>query len=152
MLASQQVLERIQALLLAAGVAADRVYTDRAYPVAAYPSLKVVHAGEDLAADPDGDDITWPERRLHDLQVDVLCLVQADTGLDAAMAACALQVLQALGSTVAAATLQPLPGCTCKAVSIRYQPNPNGQAAHGMATVRFEVGFRTLSNDLETFI
>ncbi|MCF1549906.1 hypothetical protein, partial [Escherichia coli] len=87
--------ERIQALLVAANIAETRVYTDRAFPVATFPSLKVVHAGEDLAADTDGDDVTWPERRLHELQVDVQGFVQADTGLDDAMAACAAQVLQA---------------------------------------------------------
>lgn len=152
MLASQQVIERIQALLIAAGIAADRVYTDRNFPAATFPSLKVVHAGEDLAADADGDDITWPERRLHELQVDVLCLVQADIALDDAMADSARQVLLALGGTVAAATLQPLVGCSSKSLSIRYQPNPSGQAAHGIATVRFEVSFRTYSNDPETLI
>ncbi len=152
MLASQAVIERIQALLVAAGLAADRVYTDRAFPVATFPALKVVHAGEDLAADPDGDDITWPERRLHELQVDVLYLAHAADNLDAALAAGALQVLQALGGTVAAATLQPLVGCVCKSLSIRYEFNSSGQAAHGTALVRFEVSFRTHSNDPQTLL
>lgn len=151
MLASQQVIEAVVARLIAAATdAGSRVYSGRAWPVQAYPAIKVQHVDEDLqAAD---DDVTWPATRLHQLQLDAVSYVQAPTDLDAAMAAMALQVLQALQGTLAAATLQPLAGCTLQATGIRYQFQTDGEAATGLATVRLEVEFHTASNDPTTII
>lgn len=151
MLASQQVIEAVVARLVAAGTSAGgRVYSGRAWPVDAYPAIKVQHAGEDLqAAD---DDVTFPATQLHQLQLDAVAYVQTPTGLDAALAAIALQVLQALQGTLAAATLQPLAGCTLQATGIRYQYQTEGEAATGLATVRLVVEFHTASNDPETII
>jgi hypothetical protein len=151
MLASQQVIEAVAARLVAADTAAAaRVYTARAWPVDTFPSIKVLHVDEDLQAD--AEDVTWPPTLLHRLQLDVLAYVQAPTGLDAALAAMALQVLLALQGTRAAATLQPLAGCTLQATGIRYQTPGDGEAATGLATVRLEVEFHTAGNDPETII
>lgn len=153
MLASQQVLERVQQLLLAANTAAgSQVHLGRGHAVSVYPALKVAHGGEDLQADEDGDAVTWPARRLHELQVEVMAFVESGTDMDGALAALATQVLLALEGTVAAATLQPLPACTLRATSLRYQLGSEGQAAHGIATLGFEASFRTASNDPETLI
>lgn len=151
MLASQQVLQRMAQLLVAAGTPSGaRVFTDRFHPVDTYPSTRVQVVDEDLADD--SQDITWPRERQHTLLVDVHVHCQATTGLDAHMADQAAQVLQALEGTQAAATLQPLAGCSLQAQRIDYQANTDGQAATGTATVRFEVIFTTLSNDPETLI
>lgn len=153
MLASQQVLHRMAELLVQANTpSADRVHTDRFHPISQYPSTRLVVADEDLAADEDGDDITWPSVNLHDLQVDVHVYSQAATGLDDTMAQQALAVLQALGGTVQAATLQPLAGCTLQARRISYQASSEAEAATGTSTVRYQVFFRTRSNAPETFI
>jgi hypothetical protein len=151
MLASQQVLHRMQQLLVAAATSSGaRVYTDRLHPVSEYPSTLLSIADEDLQADED-DDITWPRMRLHELLVDVQVHCQAAAQIDDHMADQALQVLRALEGTLAAATLQPLQGCTLQSNRITYQPASEGQASNGTATVRFTVLFRTLSNDPETF-
>lgn len=153
MLASQQVLQRMAQLLAAAGTpSADRVHTDRFHPISVYPSTRLVVADEDLSADEDGDDITWPQTSLHDLQVDVHVHCQAVAGLDAAMAQQAAAVLVALGASVATTTLQPLAGCTLQARRISYQASSEAEAATGTATVRYQVFFRTRSNDPETLI
>jgi hypothetical protein len=151
MLASQQVIEAVVARLVAASTGAGaRVYSDRAWPVDTYPAIKVLHVNEDLQA-PD-EDVTFPATQLHQLQLDAVAYVQAPTGLDAALAAMALQVLQALQGTLAAATLQPLAGCTLQATGIRYQYQGDGEAATGLAIVRLAVEFHTASNDPETII
>lgn len=149
MLASQQVIDQVVSLLIAAGtVAGSRVYAGRFWPVDTYPAIKVQHAGEDLqAAD---DDVTWPPTRLHDLQLEVVAYVQAATGLDAALSAAVLQILQALQGTLAAASLQPLAGCTSSVTGIRYQPQGDGAAAVGLATVRLDVQFHTAANNPES--
>lgn len=153
MLASQQVVARVVANLVAANTAAGaRVYSDRFHPVATFPAVKVVVIDEDMAADEDGDDITFPAVRLHRLQLELRADVEAATGLDAAMSALVVQLLRALEGTVAAATLQPLPGCFVESKGVRYQAASEGQAAQGLATVRCEVQFRTKSNDPETLI
>lgn len=153
MLASQQVLERVAALLVAANVVPPgQVHTDRLHPVSVYPSIKVVHAGEDLLADEDGDDVTFPARRLHELQAEVHVFAQAVSGMDAVLASRVAAVLLALEGTVAATTLQPLVGCSLKATGLRYGLPADAQAAHGQATVRLEISYRTHSNDPETLI
>lgn len=151
LLASQQVIEAVVARLVAANTSAGaRVYSGRSWPVNTYPAIKVQHVDEDLqAADAD---VTWPATLLHQLQLDVVGYVQTPTALDAALAALALQVLQALQGTLAAATLQPLAGCTLQATGIRYQFQTDGEAATGLATVRLGVEFHTASNDPTTII
>lgn len=151
MLASQQVINAIVARLVAAATGSqDRVHSDRFHPVAAYPTTKVVHVDEDLAAE--ADDVTWPAQRLHTLDVDVVILVQATSGLDAAMSAAALQVLQALEGSIAAATLAPLVGCQVQATGLRYEAQGEGAAITGKATVRLRVLFHTQTNNPETLI
>lgn len=152
-LASQQVADRVVALLLAAPTTAgSNVSSDRFHPVSAYPTIKVLHTGEDIGADDDGDDITWPAIRLHRLALDVRAEVQASVDLDVAMSAIALEILQALEGTQAAATLAPLPGCTLRSTGLFLQTTPEGQAANGQATVRLEVLFRTRADDPSTLI
>lgn len=147
-LASQQVVEAMRAALIAAATSSgSRVYSDRFHPVVAFPTTRVRHVDESMAAEP--DDITWPAVRLHVLQVDVEVLVQAASALDAAMAAAAKQVLQALEGT--ASPLSPL-RVALAAQGIRYQAATDGQAANGMATVRFEAQFSTAANDPTTII
>jgi hypothetical protein len=144
---------RVVAILAAAGTSAGaRVYSDRFHPVDVFPSVKVLAGDEDMAADDDGEDITFPAIRLHRLQLEVRADVQAATGLDAAMSTMVEQLLGALEGSVAAATLQPLVGCDLKATGVRTQATSEGQAAHGQATVRCEVLFRTRSNNPSTLI
>lgn len=151
MLASQQVIEAVVARLIAANTSAGaRVYSGRAWPVDTYPAIKVLHVDEDLqAAD---EDVTFPATQLHQLKLQAAAYVQAVTGLDAALADMARQVLQALQGTLAAATLQPLAGCTLQATGIRYQLQAEGEAATGLATVSLAVEFHTASNDPTTII
>lgn len=151
MLASQQVIARVVQLLVAAATGAGaRVYSDRFHPIDTYPAVKVVHVDEDLqAAD---DDITWPAVRLHRLQLDVMGFVQVPTGLDAALAALAEQILLGLEATQATTTLNPLAGCQLTATGIRYQAQAEGEASTGITTVRLEVLFHTASNNPSTFI
>ena len=152
MFASQQVLQRVVQLLLAGPTAAgDRVYSDRAHPVADVPAIKVHLRDEDLQAD-EAEDITWPPVRLHRLQLEVQLLVQAVTGMDAALAAFELQAYRVLQGTLAGATLQPLAGCNLTVQGIRRQPTTDGQAAHATSTLRCEVLFRTRANNPETLI
>jgi hypothetical protein len=151
-LASAQVIARMAALLVAAATPSGaRVHTDRMHPVDTYPSTKVFHVDEDLAAD-DQDDITWPRRRLHRLTVDVMVLCEAASALDTVLAEQARRVLLALEGTLAAATLVPLAGCSLQATGIRYQAPGEHQAAHGSATVRFDVLFTTESNDPDSLV
>lgn len=152
MLASQQVIDRMAQVLVAAGTASGaRVFTDRFHPVDTYPTTRLQVVDEDLATG-DDEDITWPRERQHTLLVDVHVHCQAITGLDAHMAAQAAQVLQALEGTFEAATLQPLVGCSLQAQRVTYQATGDAQAANGTATVRCEVIFTTRSNDPETLI
>lgn len=149
MLASQQVIEAAVARLVAhPTVAGARVYSGRFHPVAVFPAIRVAHADENLRAD-DADDITWPPMRLHSLQLDVQVLVQANTDVDAAMAAGALQVLVALGGV--AQPLAPLP-VVLQARSVRYQQQTDGSAVSGIATVRFEAQFNTRADAPDTII
>lgn len=151
MLASQQVIAKVVSLLVAAATSAGaRVYSDRFFPISIYPAIKVVHVDEDLQAA--GDDVTYPQQRLHRLQLDVQAFVQVLSGLDATMAAMAEQVLQALEGTLAATTLNPLAGCQLTATGISYQAQAEGEASSGIATVRMEVLFHTASNNPSTFI
>lgn len=151
MLASQQVIAGIVSHLVAAATsAAGRVYSDRFHPVDTYPSIRVQHVDEDLQAE--DDDITWPAQRLHSLQVDVVALQRAVSGLDAALSDLVAQVLTALQGTQAAATLSPLVGCQLVATGIRYQAQTDGEAATGTATVRVLVLFHTASNNPSTLI
>ena len=153
MLASQQVLQRIVQLLVAANTGSGvRVFSDRFHPVAQFPTTRVLLGDEDMQADDDGDSITWPREQLHRLQIDVQVLVQAASGLDAAMAEAELQVVQALQGSVAAATLQPLQGCVLRVQGARREATQGDQAAHGITTLRCEALFRTFSNNPETFI
>lgn len=151
MLASQQVINAIVARLVAAATGAGaRVYSDRFHPIDVYPAIKVQHVDEDLQAE--AEDITWPAQRLHNLQVDVLAFQRALSGLDAALATLAEQVLTALEGTTAAATLNPLVGCVLSASGIRYEAQSDGEAAIGSAGVRFTVLFHTASNNPSTLI
>lgn len=145
MLASQQVLHAVRQRLVDAGTSAGAaVYTDRFHPVAAFPAIKVLHAGEDFGAD--DSDIAWPARRAHELAIDVQAYVQASAGLDDAMADIAAEVLAALEA--AALPLAPLP-VALQAESLRYQAQQDGQAAAGVATVRFTARFGTVVDDPE---
>lgn len=153
MLASQQVLQRVVALLVAGPtVAGAAVFDNHFHPVAAFPAIKVQLRDEDMAADDEGDSVTWPRVQMHRLQIEVQLLVEASASLGTAMAAFELQALQVLQGTVARATLQPLPGCDLRVQGIRRQPVAEGAAAHGISTLRCEVLFRTRSNDPETLI
>ena len=151
MLASQQVIANIVARLIAASTSAGaRVYSNRFHPLDVYPAIKVKHVDEDLhAAD---EDITWPQQRMHLLQVDVAGHVQAATGLDDAMAAMTAELLGALEGSLAAASVNPLPGCQLIATGISYQAQTDGEASTGIATVRVEVVFHTASNNPSTLI
>lgn len=153
MLASQEVLQQVQAQLLAGPTAAGpRVYGDRFHPVDSFPAIKVLLRDEDLAADDDGDSVVWPRQQLHRLRLDVQLLLEAGTGLGLAMAAFETQALRALQGTVARATLQPLAGCDLRVLAIRRQPTTDGAAAQLLSTLSCEVLFRTRSNDPETLI
>ena len=147
-LASQQVINAVVARLTAAATTSGaRVYSDRFHPIALYPSTTVRHVDEDLqAAD---DDITWPATRMHRLSLEVDVLVQVPAGLDGAMAAAALQVLQALEGDIAPIAGLPV---ALAATGISYQAASDGQAATGKATVRLEANFHTASNAPHTLI
>jgi len=145
-LASQQVIDGIVDRLVAAATSSGvRVYSDRFHPVSAFPSIRVKHVDEDLQAG--DDDVTWPAMRLHRLQVDVDVLVQAAAGLDAALAAAALEVLQALEGMQS--PLAPL-NVALAATGIRYQATSDGQASHGVATVRLAAEYHTATNTPHT--
>ena len=153
MLAAQQVVDRIVALLEAANIVpSGQVSSEHFHPVAAYPFIKVLPASEDYAADNDTFDITFPAHRGHVLQVDVSIYQQASATLGAELSALVAQVLLALEGTLAATTLQPLPGCLLQATGVTRRHTTEGQAAHGLATVRLEVQFSTQSNDPETLV
>jgi hypothetical protein len=147
-LASQQVIDAMAAVLVAAGTGSGaRVHTDRFHPVAVFPSTKLLHVNEDLQTA--ADDLTWPPIRLHQLQVDVRVLVNAPADIDTAMSTAALQVMQALQGS--ASPLAPLP-VDLAVQGISYQSQTDGQAATGEATVRFEAQFQTAAHQPETII
>lgn len=153
MLASQQVLQRVEALLLAGPTAAGaRVFAEHFHPVASFPAITLRLRDEDMAADDDGESVVWPRVQLHRLQLDVQLQLEATAGLGAAMAALELQALQVLQGDVARATLQPLVGCDLRVAGMRRQPVADGAAANAITTLRCEVLFRTRSNDPETLI
>ena len=82
MLASEQVLQRVVALLLAGPTAAGaRVFDNHFHPVATFPAIKVQLRDEDMAADDEGDSVSWPRVQLHSLQLEVLLLLEASACL-----------------------------------------------------------------------
>lgn len=150
MLASRQIINAMRERLLDATDAADRVYTNRAWPVATFPALKVTSGDEELDA---GDqDITWPRERQHALQVFVQVIVRDAENLDDAMDELTEQVLIALEGSEAASLLSPLPNVRLAATRITRQVTTTGEAATGIAIVTFEAVYVTASNNPSVFV
>jgi hypothetical protein len=149
MLAARQVVLAVRDRLIAAATAAGtRVYAGRAWPLDTYPAIRVFATDEDLQADA-AEDATWPQSRLHRLQLDVQGTVNEAADPDGAADALAAEILQALEGTQAAARLAPL-NCALQAQRIGRQQVAEGEASLGRVTVRFEALFGAESDDPHT--
>lgn len=152
-LAQRQVKLAVQSRLVAAATAAGtRVHLARAWPLGEnqLPALRVLALDESLEVDAD-EDVTWPSRRTHRLDLQVQGAVRDADDVDAALDALELQVLQALEGSQAAVRLTPL-NCALRHVGSSRRRTTEGEAAFAMVTVRFEVLFVTAANDPTTIL
>lgn len=168
MLASAIVIDRIAAILVAAGtVAGASVFTSRTWPLAEseLPAITVLADDEQIQA----NGFEWPWVQAHTLSVRVAGHLRASADLDDAMHTLAEQVLGALFASAPTARLEPLnaaetlelnfvsptpvyrteqiAGVAMSCTGIERQLLTEGPADIGQITVSLSVQFHTLANN-----
>jgi hypothetical protein len=147
MLAAAQVVEAIADLLRGVTGWDDKVFTDRAWPLAEaeLPAWKVLADDEEI--EPTGP--TFPALQKHELVVLCEGSARAVSGLDAALNGLAATALATLFASKSAASLSPL-NCSMAVTRISRDMTSEGEAAVGRITLALRVRFHTFNNDPET--
>lgn len=141
-LASAQVVDKVAAILAAAGTSmSTRVYTSRFWPLALaeLPAARVYVDTERVERV--GLDYPWVQR--HSLIVLIDAFVTAVADLDDAMHNLVEAILQALFGTQSAVSLSPLVGCDMQLAGVDRSVQQLGGADVGLARVELTINFHT---------
>jgi len=150
-LASAQVVDRVAAILVAAGTSmSSRVHTSRFWPLAAseLPAARVYADSERVERV--GIDYPWLERHSLVLLVDAFVTAAAD--LDDAMHNLTESILAALFGTQSASSLSPLVGCDMQLAGVDRSVEQLGGADVGLARIEIGINFHVACNAPGTLI
>lgn len=149
MIAAQQVVEAVKAVLTGATDAGTRVYSDRLWPLDEdkLPAWRVFVEDEEITA----ATIHWPQLRDHALTLVVQGSVQAVSGADAA-----LQALRAQGCTALLAAAGPvvlgLPVSILEERSATLSMSEGHDRQLAQIDMRMRICFQTYANAPESLV
>lgn len=145
MLAAQQCIAAIMALVSGNTDAGTNVHASRAWPLSEFPAWKVYAVSEDISA----LTVHYPQLRHHRLTVAMEGLAQATTDIDTPLHALRAQAITALFDTADHAGLGFAVVMNERSAAIEVLERT--ELITGATTVQLDIEFKTFANTPEVF-